>query len=173
MDLTELGVEVVQKLISSIPEIIITVSIIVYNLLIIKKQVKLFPDAVTGLSQAFDKTKSDLNGEFSFAKEEVKKGVECIREEVKEVLNKAVTDLSDMVAEPLSLMKEELAGFKNELQQAHSIIKTLTVENRAFLDIITSVTATDPDKIQSGVATIISKRVGSIDEETKKLQAKK
>lgn len=142
---------VVEEIIAAIPQIVVVLTTVVYSLNAIRSKVNTFPskieDTKQSLNKSFDETKQNLNTSFSQTKKEVL-----------ETVDSATKKIQLSVEATLSSMANELQGYKQQLQSESDQVNLLVRQNKVFTDIIASLVAKEPSKINDSVAKVISQR---------------
>ncbi len=148
----DFGINIIEQLLAAIPQIVILLSTILYYLKAVKKKTTEFPKEVlntrVALSTAFDSVKSDVIRSLSDTK------LVLIGE-----LNTLKEDIHTRVSVELNSMQKQLLEYRNELKSSAEQINLIVRENKVFLDIIALLVASDPNKIKSNAASLISQKV--------------
>ena len=151
-------IQTLQQALSSIPELIVVITLIGSQLKTVKETTNMFPEIAT-------KTKNEVVS----VKKELTESFEKTTQEVKEIVSEAVHDIAKEVNEELSGMKDALVGYKEELLATKSQTNLLVKENKLFMDIITILLSGDPEKIRNGISQTILNQLNMTKEELENL----
>jgi formate dehydrogenase maturation protein FdhE len=142
---------VVEEIIAAIPQIVVVLTTVVYSLNAIKSKVNTFPvkieDTKLSLNKSFDETKQNLNTSFAQTKKEML-----------DVVDNVAKKIQLSVEGTLSSMAGELQGYKQQLQSESDQVNLLVRQNKVFTDIIASLVAKEPAKVNDAVAKIVAQR---------------
>lgn len=168
IDFDELLQDAIAYLVANIPSLLSILAIILYNLRYIKKDTSVFPTSISEL-------KAELSEKWENTKETAKEQYETLRDNVTSDLKETVAAVKSSVNDSLTAMKSELKDYadllgkySDKLTQNNTLINSLTLENKAYIDVILALVAQDPQKVSSGVATIVASKLTLTKEELEK-----
>lgn len=142
---------VVEEIIAAIPQIVVVLTTVVYSLNAIKAKVNSFPIQIKETKQTLDtnlkEQQASINASLEQSKVAITNIVAEMREKILENVNQTLVD-----------MEKELSEYKRDLKSNSDQVNMLVRQNKVFTDIITTLVAEDPKKVQDGVAKIVLQR---------------
>lgn len=142
---------VVEEIIAAIPQIVVVLTTVVYSLNAIKAKVNSFPIQIKETKQTLDtnlkEQQASINASLEQSKVAITNIVAEMREKILESVNQTLVD-----------MEKELSEYKRDLKSNSDQVNMLVRQNKVFTDIITTLVAEDPKKVQDGVAKIVLQR---------------
>ena len=146
----DLITNVVEEMIAAIPQIVVVLTTVVYSLNAIKSKVNTFP-------LKMEDTKLSLNTSFAQTKKDLLETTDAVTKKIQ-----------TSVEANLVSMGKELQGYKQQLQSESDQVNLLVRQNKVFTDIIASLVAKEPSKVNEGVAKIVAQRTMLSKEELEK-----
>jgi hypothetical protein len=163
---------VIEEIIAAIPQIVVVLTTVVYSLNAIKSKVNRFPtqmeDTKLSLNKSFDETKQSLNKSMQESKQDLNTSFAQTKKEMLEIVDNTTKKIALSVDEKLIFMAGELQGYKQQLQSESDQVNLLVRQNKVFTDIIASLVAKEPSKVNEGVAKIVAQRTMLSKEELEK-----
>lgn len=142
---------VVEEIIAAIPQIVVVLTTVVYSLNAIKAKVNSFPIQIKETKQTLDtnlkEQQASINASLEQSKVAITNIVAEMREKILENVNQTLVD-----------MEKELSEYKRDLKSNSDQVNMLVRQNKVFTDIIATLVAEDPKKVQDGVAKIVLQR---------------
>ena len=172
MNLEEFGINILQYLLASVPQLTVILSTIIFTLNKVKANTAAFPNKIaetkTVLTASFDEAKNNFVEIYKNAKTDMEDIVKNTVDEIKKNVNNTLTDMG---AE-LSKYKDELSEYKGNIQNLGSQVNLLVKENKCYLDVIEAMIAKDGEKIRDGVASIVATKLNMTREELERYPEK-
>ena len=161
MDYNALIVELIEKFIVAIPQLVAVLTIVGVSLKNLKNTTKEFPDQL-------EETKTELKGAFDEASGIMMEGFNSLSAESKAMLEGVMNTLVTSVTSAMDSMKNELITYREEIQVIKSISNLLVKENKAMFDVIIDLVAQNPEMVKKGLSTVITNSLNMTQEELQK-----
>lgn len=152
MDFNEFLQNTLENLVASLPQAIVILYTVLYYLKKVKKKTESFPEEVK-------LTKESLSNNFEVVKDQMYSSFETTKKELLHITTDFAEKLKKDVEQEMKLMVKELSDYKKSLVSTSDFTQILSLENKAFMDIILELVSKDPKMIKEGVSSIITERI--------------
>lgn len=141
--------DIIQKLITSIPQLVAVITMVGLSLGKVKKATSKFPAEVTAV-------KDTLKLGLDTTKELVRDMLDESRTAFNSMLKEATTQLREQVTEVMGGMQRELSTYREQIQGVKSQANLLVKENRALFDLVITLVAKNPELVKKGLSKTIT-----------------
>lgn len=173
MDANQFLSNIIENAIVAMPQFVLIVGALIYNLQSIKKKTEDFPmqieDTKAVLKKQFNQTKEDITASFFEAKDLIVDTLKQTKEEMNTIVKDVTQQIYDSVNVAMEGMQEELNQYKEQIISAKEQTNMVVREAKAFMEVITVLVSKDPKLIRDGVSTVICSRLNMTKEQLEKL----
>lgn len=152
MGLQEFGMGILEEFIASIPQFMV-LSLVVFNYLQkVAKNTDLFPNLL-------EDTKKGMDTDFKKTQEALMQSWDTIQGDMKQIVSNITKEIESAVVDRMEGMERELSRYQDQLRRMKNQTNALTKQNKVYMDILNVLLAQDPEKVRSGVASVISSTI--------------
>ncbi len=162
MDINQFLAGIVEDLVVSVPQLVILLSSILYNLNMVKKNVNRFPEVTQKLGLDFGK---QMEESFVSSKEQISmilkkatKDMEILVADTKEKIAAEVNDTLTDMSGSLFGMKEALSGYQRELYGTREQVNELVVQNYTLSKLLVSLVFSDENSVNAEISKKVHKQ---------------
>jgi hypothetical protein len=149
MDYNAFLIEMVEKLIASIPQLVAVLTMVGLSLSNLKKTTNMFPDNLF-------KTEQKLTNSFDDLDNKVQTSLDNFQSKTDKMLDEAFAKITSNVTNVMGRMETELKTYREQLQVVKSQMNLLIKENRALVDVIIGLIAKNPELVKNGISSQVA-----------------